>query len=179
MIPKGLLVAKFAVFLLLCITAFVIFFSLSGILWGYQTTTGKPPIVFEVVIRPEHLPLEADHALFALLSSTDKNTGKQIQELLAYSVLQGKASIDLPGKGKVDVEKIVDDKMKFILPDKEYKLVVQGTSISFGNKNVGVTIRTPLPTSVLVSSEDFFPLRSISTITLPDLKKVEVILYTG
>lgn len=175
---KGQTVLKFIVFIIVSVTSLIFIFVLANILFAYQTVTGKPPIIFDVVVKPEYIPLLADHSLYTLLSSTDEGTGKQVQELLAYSAFQGKTSIDISGKGKVDVEKIVDEKMKFILPDKEYNLVIQGTSINLGNNNLGITTNVPSPQSTTASTQTYSS-KSVSTITLPNLKKVEVILYIG
>ncbi|MBS3054873.1 MAG: hypothetical protein J4452_00065 [Candidatus Aenigmarchaeota archaeon] len=130
----------------------------------------KSPVQIEVVIKPEYLPLVADHALRALLETTDSSSGKQVQELLAYGVQNKKPTFSLDGKN-VELEKIVDDKMNSLLPDREYSLVVSNL-FNFGNPNLGDLLR---PASG--DAGNFTKYKSSTTLTTPDMKKVQVVLF--
>jgi len=174
---KGLFVATFIAFIISIITAFIIFLILPNILAVWQFVTGHPPILINIVVKPEYIPLTADHGLYSLLSSTDDQTGKSVQELLAYAAMNSNTSFVLKEKGKVfdvDLKKIVESKMQFILPDFDYNLVVTNR-FSIGNEFLGQTktSQNPAEQSKPVKS------KSTSTITLPDLSKVEVKLFIG
>lgn len=117
-----------------------------------------------VIQKPMFIPLTTDRALFSLLSTTDEDSNKQIQELLAYSVFYGKKQFTLNENGNtidIDLSEIIDSNLKYLLPDLDYRLVVYGTRIEFGKKE-------------FVSNYS-----SSTTLTLPDLKKFEVVLYVG
>ena len=131
----------------------------------------KSPVQIYVVVKPEYLPLTADHALRSLLESTDLDSGKQVEELLAYGVLNGKATFSLENKN-VDLEKIIGQKMNSLLPDRDYNLIVKSGLLNFGNQN--------LPNLENEMSRDQYKIpqyRSSTTLTTPDLKKVQVILF--
>jgi len=173
---KGILVTTFVAFILSVITAFIIFLILPNILAVWQFITGHPPILINIVVKPEFIPLTADHSLYSLLSSTDEQTGKSVQELLAYAAMNRNTSFVLKENGKsfnIDLKKIVDSKMKFLLPDFDYNLVVTNR-FSIGNEYLGQT-----PPSNQAEQLKKVKSRSSSTITLPDLSKVEVKLFIG
>lgn len=178
--PKGMIFANIVVFILVALTTLIIIFTLPNILSVYKTLTGSSPIVIDVIFKPEYIPLSADHALFTLLSSTDPKTGKQIQELFAYAVAQGKTSFDLSTDGhktNVNLENTVDGMMEFILPNNKYEIVVKNTNIDIGNK--GLAAAGSASRSETSSNQEIYVAKSTTTLTLSNLKKVEVILYIG
>lgn len=132
----------------------------------------KSPVQIEVVIKPEYLPLAADHALRALLETTDSSSGKQVQELLAYGVQNKKPTFSLDGKN-VELEKIVDDNMKTLLPNREYSLVVSNL-FNFGNPDLNILLRPVKNEPGAFTPVNF---KSSTTLTTPDLKKVQLVLF--
>ena len=140
-----------------------------------QNICTKSPIQIEAVIKPEYLPLTADHALLSLLESTDSASGKQIQELLAYGVLNGKSTFSLDGKN-IDLNKVIDEKMNSLLPNRDYYLVIKSGLLSFGNKNIVQTQPTQ-PQQRLGTKEPVDQYRSSTTLTSPDLKKIQVVMF--
>ena len=175
---KGQLPTTFIAFILSIITALIIFLILPNILAAWEFITGHPPILIDVVVKPEQIPLTADHTLYSLLSSTDEQTGKSVQELLAYGAMYRNTSFVLKDEGKsfnVDLKTIVDSKMKFILKDFDYNLVVVNR-FGIGNENLGVTLTSSQGTTKQIKTVKS---RSSSTITLPDLSTVNVVLYMG
>jgi len=131
----------------------------------------KSPVQIDVVVKPEYLPLTADHALRSLLETTDRGSGKQVQELLAYAVLNQKATFSLDGKN-IDLQKIIDEKMNFLLPGKQYNLVVKSGLLNFGNQNLA-ELSSETPQDQVGKLPKY---RSSTTLTTPDLKKVQVVL---
>ena len=117
-----------------------------------------PIAVIEIVVKPEYFPVLADHALISLLEVRDENTGKSMQELLAISAYQGSERIVVDGQ-TIDLKSIIDEQMKFMLPDKNYRIVVG--SLEFGKEDLG--------------SEQF----SVTEIRLQNLRKKDVYLYIG
>jgi hypothetical protein len=158
---KGLLVAELVSFCLVVVTSFIIYLTLPNIIAAWETATGKSPITVKVVMTPEFLPLTADHTLRALLASTDDQTGMQVQELLAYAAKEKNTNFNLADGKSVDLEKVIDKKINFLVPEMDYNIVVIDKNIDIGNKKFASKFR------------------SSSTITLPDLSRAEVILYLG
>lgn len=161
---KGLLPAYIIGLLVSVILVVIILLILSLIMGTITALPGtRSPIETEIVVKSVYLPLLADRALYSLLSTKDLQTGLQISELLAYAAYYKKTSFQLNVDGQtfdVNVEKIVDTNMKFLAKGKEYKLEV-GESLQLGNKKI-------------VSK-----FTSLTTLTLPDLKKVKLTLYLG
>lgn len=172
------MVTDLIVFCLVVITSFFILLVLPNILSIWQggcsifdqylgwTTGAKctPPITIQVIFKPEYLPLVADHALYSLLASTDSSTGLQIQELLAYGAEKKKKSFDLDVNGKtvkIDLEQIIEEKMKFLVPENDYNLVVVQRGINFASKEFQTKYK------------------STATISLSGLGKSMVVLYLG
>ena len=172
---KGL-VDSIVLGVLVVITCFVILLVLPNILWIWTRFAqgackfdpshlffGCPqaPVTLETVIKPEYIPLTADHMLFTLLSSNDSSTGLQIQELLALSASQVSDTIILNGNS-YNVTQIVQGKLDFLRSDFNYNFVVYSNpQIQIGKSDI-----TP----------QFF---STSSITLPDLSKDKVELILG
>jgi len=189
---KGTLVATLILFVLVIITCFFILLILPNLLWAWQTAAGyvhaKGPVTVQVVIRPEHVPLTADHALFSLLSSTDNTTGKSFQELLAYAVYYGNTKFTIDGVD-VNVERIIDSRMRFLVPDKDYYLEVAKeyretpSDIRIGNQNFRFNFTEEIELCGATSTLTLFtpPAKYMSrtTLTRPDLDKTNVILYLG
>lgn len=126
----------------------------------------KSPVQIIVVVKPEYLPLTTDHALRSLLESTDSNSGKSVQELLGYGVFNKNTVYNLNGNS-VDLTKIIDDDMNVLLPDKDYNLVVNSGLLNFGNQNLA---------QLSLGSTTVY--HSSTTLTTPDLHKVQVVLFT-
>jgi len=150
---------------LLCLAAFTLinFFFCANLFATLNSLPGSRAIVeIEVIEKPVLIPLTADHALYSLLATTDDNSGKQIQELLAYSVFYGKKDFTLNENSNtidINLTEIIDSNLKYLLPGRDYNLAVQGTKIEFGKKHF---------------TSNF---SSTTTLTLPDLRSFEVILH--
>lgn len=161
------------IFVLIIIICYLILFFLPNILYLWKGVTEVPivggaflpPATLVVVLEPLYLPLTGDHTLFTLLHTTEETTGLEIQELLAYAVYSGSPIVTANGK-TVDVKDAIQKEMKFIIPEGSmgYNLVV----ISEDAKIFSVGTRD--------FETKYF---SSTTLTLPDLRKVEVYLYIG
>ncbi|MFH0710996.1 MAG: hypothetical protein V1944_00290 [Candidatus Aenigmatarchaeota archaeon] len=177
------------IFVVVIVTSFLVFLVLPNIISVWESSCDfvsdavstitfqqvknactKSPVQIEVVIKPEYLPLTADHALRSLLETTDSASGKQVQELLAYGVMNKNAKFSLEGN-EIDLEKIMDQKMNSLLPDKEYNLVVKSGLLNFGNPSLAEVRSESLEAGM------FPQYRSTTTLTTPDLKKVQVVLF--
>jgi hypothetical protein len=168
---KGLLLAYVVTFVFIAITCLIILLILPNLLFVWRSVAEapgldlviRPPVTIDVIFKPEYYPLTADHALYSLLASTDVKTGKSVQELLAYASFYGSTEFDLEGEPpsilRVNVGNIVDSKMKFLVPDKDYSLIISP------NIRIGKSFESEYT--------------SISTLTLPNLEKAKIILYLG
>ncbi len=162
---------------------------LPNFLWGWQYASGftfgilHAPVTVKVVLHPLYSPLTADHALFTLLGSTDKQTNKQIQELLAYGALEGNKRIVVDGN-EVDLEELIKSKMNAILPaGKTYYLAVRREKenvLEFGTSEIETEKYEPCNIESMLT---YFNLggsyASTATLTLPNLEKLRVILVIG
>lgn len=127
-------------------------------LMGKTPFVGTAFVTVETVIKPRYFVPLASHTLKSLLLSHDLDTGMSVREILSVSAYTGRKEVEIDGK-IVNVEEIVNKKMKFFLPSKDFLLIVG--RLKFGNTNL--------------KSE-----YSASTyITLPNGKEVKVILYVG
>lgn len=136
----------------------VVFSAIFLLIVPYLYWITGPVAVIEIVVKPEYFPVLADHALISLLEVTEEDTGKSLQELLAIAVSEGSKTITVDGQ-TINLENMIDEQMKFILPDKNYRIVIG--YLDFGKRDLG--------------EEQF----SVTQIRLPDLKKVDVYLYIG
>ena len=132
----------------------------------------KSPIQIDVIIKPEYLPLIADDALKSLLVSTDTGSGKQVQEILAYGVQNKNPTFSLDGKN-VDLTKIIDEKMNVLLPGKQYELIVKSGLLTFGYEGLSQS----LTGQNQVGELSIPTYKSSTTLTTPDLKKVQLVLF--
>jgi hypothetical protein len=133
----------------------------------------KSPVQIEVIIKPEYLPLTADHTLRSLLESTDSSSGKQIQELLGYAVVNKKSTFSLDGKN-IDLEQIIDQKMSVLSENKDYYLNVKNGVLIYGDPNIGEVVRPAKSEAGNIKIYQTY--KSSTTLTTPDMKKVQVVL---
>ena len=136
----------------------VVFSAIFLLIVPYLHWITGPVAVIEIVVKPEYFPVLADHALMSLLEVTDEDSGKSIQELLAIAVSEGSETITVNDQ-TIDLESMIDEEMKFMLPDKNYRLVVG--SLEFGKEGSGL---------------DQF---SVTEIRLTNLRRKDVYLYIG
>src|SRR5437867_6979748 len=125
---KGFL-EEVVLMILVVVTCFLILFILPNLLWIWQNFSKtvcsfqigvingcpKPPVTLETIIKPEYIPLTADHALFSLLDSKDRTTGLEIQEILALATNQKSKTVTISGS-TYDLDLIVQQKMNVLAP---------------------------------------------------------------
>src|SRR5438445_10656406 len=171
---------------LVTVTCFIIILVLPNMLWiwtrFYQGSCKvdiaklifyacpQAPVTLETVFKPEYIPLTADHALFTVLETNDTSTGLQIQELLALAAFQGSDIITLNGNS-YNVSKIVESKLDFLVSTFNYKFIL----VSPIETNPSSFIVSP--SIIQIGKYDISPQYfSMTSITLPDLKKTTVML---
>jgi hypothetical protein len=186
---KGEMFSTIVLSVLIIFTFAFLILILPNMLYGWQSVNQalglRPPMTVQVVIKPEHIPLTADHTLFSLLASTDTTTGLQVQDLLAYASFYGNKQFKINGVD-VDVNQIVSQKMNF-LTDKSYYILVAKTYgnsiIEFGNPRLTFDFTQKLEacgsTSILTTLGPVANYKSMSTLTLPNLDRAYVVLYLG
>ncbi|MCS7106227.1 MAG: hypothetical protein NZ942_02845, partial [Candidatus Aenigmarchaeota archaeon] len=140
------------------------------------------PATVKVSINPLHIPLTADHALFTLLASTETKTNKQIQELLAYGAAEKNKKINVNGND-IDLDEIIKRKMEIIVPNKIYYIAVRDGKenvLEFGNPEIETEEFNPCNFGSMLTYFDFGGrYSSTTTLTLPNLQRLRVILVIG
>ncbi len=157
---------------------------LPNFLWGWQTISGwtggllHAPITVKVVLKPEHTPLTADHALFTLLASTENKTGKQVQELLAYGFYYDTQSLKINGE-TIDLKEVINSKIKLMAPDKDYYLKIEknGKKMEFGYP-VKIESFDPCAVESMLTFWEFGQgvYSATTTLTLPNLERASVFM---
>lgn len=181
-------VTEAILFAIVVLTCFIILMLLPNFLWGWQYVSGlthgwlHAPVTVKVTLNPLHTPLTSDHALLTLLGSTETKTNKQVQELLAYGALEKSKKI-VVDNNEIDLEELIRTKMETIIPNRDYYLAVRNEEeniLEFGNSEIETKEYNPCNLGSMLTYFQFGGrYSSYTTLTLPNLQKLKVILVTG
>jgi len=100
---------------------FITIMTLFVFLVMHKILFGSDVVVINIVFKQKYYPLATQHALLALLRTTDRETGKSFRDLFAIACETKSKNVVVNGK-TVNLDREVTRVMEVLLPRKYFKL---------------------------------------------------------